>query len=252
MLGPLVLVCVWKGEIWFAILIAIVFVAGGGEWRKLAKLESLRVGTLLILGPLFILVAIFVAGTTVGLLGLGLALLMAIGSIGSTWAERRWAAVALLHLGCATLALFVLRQAPDMGRDLVFMLFGSVWLSDIGGYVAGRLIGGPKLAPRVSPGKTWSGFVGAITFTVGGAFVFLAVTKTSNFELLLLAAVLSLATQAGDLFESWVKRRFDVKDSGNLIPGHGGVLDRVDGLLFAAPVFALFILTSEWRLSLWQ
>jgi phosphatidate cytidylyltransferase len=245
-LGPLVLVCVWKGGIWFSVLIAIIVVAGGGEWRKLANLDSLGVGTLLVLGPLFILVAIFAAGTTAGLLGLGLAVLMAIGSFGSTWAERRWAAVALLHLGFATLALFVLRQTPEIGRDLVLMLFGSVWLSDIGGYVAGRLIGGPKLAPRVSPGKTWAGFVGAIAFTVGGASVFLAVTKTSNSDLLLLAAVLSFATQAGDLFESWVKRRFGVKDSGNLIPGHGGVLDRVDGLLFAAPVFGLFILISEW------
>jgi phosphatidate cytidylyltransferase len=241
-LGPLVLLCVWRGEIWFAALIAIIVVAGGGEWRKMAKLDTLGVGTLLVLGPLFILVAIFAAGVTAGLFGLGLGLLMALGSFGSSWSERRWAVVALLHLVCAALALFFLRQIPEIGRDLVFVLFGAVWLSDIGGYVAGRLFGGAKLAPRISPNKTWAGFAGAISFTVAGAVVLLYLTEANGLGILILAAALSLATQAGDLFESWIKRLFEVKDSGNLIPGHGGVLDRIDGLLFAAPVLALFIL----------
>jgi phosphatidate cytidylyltransferase len=169
---------------------------------------------------------------------------MALGSFGSTWSERRWAVVALLHLVCAALALFFLRQTPEIGRDLVFILFGAVWLSDIGGYVAGRLFGGAKLAPRISPNKTWAGFVGAIGFTVVGALVLSHLTEAGGAGNLILAAALSLATQAGDLFESWIKRLFEMKDSGNLIPGHGGVLDRVDGLLFAAPVLALFVLIS--------
>ena len=243
-LGPLVLLCVWMGEIWFAGLIAVVVVAGGGEWRKMARLDKLGVGTLLVLGPLFIVVAIFSAGVTAGLFGLLLGLIMALGSFGSTWSERRWAVVALLHLVCAALALFFLRQTPEIGRDLVFILFGAVWLSDIGGYVAGSLFGGAKLAPRISPNKTWAGFVGAIGFTVVGALVLSHLTEAGGAGNLILAAALSLATQAGDLFESWIKRLFEVKDSGNLIPGHGGVLDRVDGLLLAAPVLALFVLIS--------
>ena len=232
------------GGLWFACLIAIVAVAGGGEWRKMAKLETRGVGTILIMGPLFVLIAIVGASPAAGVFVLAISIFLALATFGSPWADRRWAVVALLHLVCAALALFFLRQTPEIGRDLVFILFGAVWLSDIGGYVAGRLFGGAKLAPRISPNKTWAGFVGAIGFTVVGALVLSHLTEAGGAGNLILAAALSLATQAGDLFESWIKRLFEMKDSGNLIPGHGGVLDRVDGLLFAAPVLALFVLIS--------
>ena len=245
-LGPLALICVWMGGIWFAALIAVVVVGGGSEWREMARLDKLGLGILLILGPFFIVVATFFAGVTAGFLGLLFALVMVLCSFRATWSERRWAAVALLHLACAALALLFLRQTPEFGRDLVFALLSAVWLSDIGGYAAGRLFGGPKLAARISPNKTWAGFAGAIGFTVAGAVVVSYLTQIDNTGSILLAAALSLATQAGDLFESWIKRLCSVKDSGSLIPGHGGVLDRVDGLLFAAPVLSLIVLIPGW------
>lgn len=243
-LGPLVLFCIWMGDLWFACLIAIVAVAGGGEWRKMAKLEARGVGTILIMGPLFVLIAIVGASPAAGAFVLLISLFLALATFGSPWADRRWAVVALLHVGLAALATIYLRLIPDLGRDLVFLLFGAVWLSDIGGYVAGRIIGGPKLAPGISPNKTLAGAGGALIFTAVGAVIYGAVTQTQGGVILILAVVLSVATQAGDLFESWVKRRFGVKDSGTLIPGHGGVLDRADGVLFAAPVLALIVLLS--------
>jgi phosphatidate cytidylyltransferase len=116
-----------------------------------------------------------------------------------------------------------------------------VWTTDIGAYFAGRSIGGPKLAPRISPGKTWAGLVGGMAAAglVGGLLTALA---GAGFWLAAgLGALLAAVAQAGDLFESRLKRHAGVKDSGHLIPGHGGLLDRIDGLVFAAPTFALVV-----------
>lgn len=241
-LAPLVLLCVWQGDLWFACLIAVVAVAGGAEWRKMARLEARGIGTILIMAPLFVLIAVVGASPAAGLFVLGVAVFLALATFGSPWSDRRWAIIALVHVGLATLALIYLRQLPETGRELVFMLFAAVWLSDIGGYVAGRLIGGPKLAPQISPNKTLAGAAGALVFVLAGGLLYGTLAGGVQQSVLIMALVLSVATQAGDLFESWVKRRFDVKDSGALIPGHGGVLDRVDGLLFAAPVLALCVL----------
>lgn len=218
----------------------------------MAKLETRGVGTILVLGPLFVVVVGVEASPTAGLFALAVAMFLAVATFGSPWSERRWVVTALPHISLAVLALVYLRETPDFGRDLVFMLFLAVWLSDIGGYVAGRLIGGPRLAPGISPNKTWAGAIGAIGFVCFGGLVFVVQTNADPMPYLLLGLCLSVATQAGDLFESWIKRQFGVKDSGTLIPGHGGVLDRVDGVLFAAPVFAMFVLFFGADLMQWQ
>jgi phosphatidate cytidylyltransferase len=123
----------------------------------------------------------------------------------------------------------------------VLFLFLVVWASDIGAYMAGRALGGPKLWPAVSPNKTWSGAAGgllaAILVALGTALVF--TPGASTVAVVAVAALLGVASQAGDLLESAIKRHFDVKDSSRLIPGHGGLLDRLDGVLAAAPVAAL-------------
>lgn len=142
------------------------------------------------------------------------------------------ACLGLLYLlpGCASLAW--LRLGPASGlRDTAFLLL-VVWASDVGAYVAGRALGGPKLAPWISPGKTWSGGAGGLcaAVAVGAGFGSAAAVAA--------AALLGIVSQAGDLGESAIKRGFGVKDSGRIIPGHGGLLDRVDGLIVAAPVAA--------------
>jgi len=134
----------------------------------------------------------------------------------------------------------LVRLDPEMGFvALVFVLL-IVWVTDIGGYVAGHGIGGPKLWPRISPKKTWAGAVGGFlaSLVVAGGFVALGLGKSG--PLLLLGAILSLASQLGDLFESAVKRRFGVKDSSHIIPGHGGLMDRLDGFVAAVVLAAFF------------
>lgn len=155
-----------------------------------------------------------------------------------------WLALGVVYVSLACASLIVLRAEPDVGRTLVIVFFVIVWATDIGAYVVGRSVGGPKLAPAISPNKTWSGAVGGLGCGVAGALITARLLDLALPTMLVLigAAVLSVASQLGDLFESWWKRRFQVKDSGHLIPGHGGILDRIDGVLLASPVAA----ASHW------
>jgi phosphatidate cytidylyltransferase len=156
--------------------------------------------------------------------------------------RRLWAAAGLFYAGSLVVSANVLRQSLDYGALAVAWLFAVVWSTDVMAYFGGRIIGGPKLWPRVSPGKTWSG---TIVGVVSGAFCGLALvhafrgTEAVSLWLLSVGFVAAALAQAGDLFESWIKRRFGVKDSSRLIPGHGGVMDRVDGFIFASAFAAL-------------
>jgi len=148
-----------------------------------------------------------------------------------------WVGLGLIYILLACISLAALRTLPDIGRDLILWLFLVVWAADIGGYVFGRLIGGPKLAPKISPGKTWAGALGGFLAAVVVSVLF---SKTLVYgHGILLPAIAGLTVgivaQIGDLFESYFKRKFDVKDSGKIIPGHGGILDRIDGILLVAP-----------------
>lgn len=154
--------------------------------------------------------------------------------------QRGWVASGLVYAAAALIATILVRRDADFGfLGLMFVLL-VVWVTDIGGYFAGRGIGGPKLWPRVSPKKTWAGAIGGLVLglVIAAGFALLGFGKME--PLLLLGAVLSIVSQLGDLFESAVKRRFDVKDSSHIIPGHGGLLDRLDGFV-AAIVFAALI-----------
>jgi phosphatidate cytidylyltransferase len=149
------------------------------------------------------------------------------------------AAYGVLYIAPACLVIVWLREMPQ-GRGWILMLFATTWAADIAAFVVGSAVKGPKLWPRFSPNKTWSGLfgglVGAMAASVGVAA---AVMHLSLAGAALIGVAGGLATMAGDLWESMLKRRFGVKDSGDLIPGHGGLLDRVDGLMFAVMVFAV-------------
>ena len=149
------------------------------------------------------------------------------------------------------LALLWLRADPAAGRGNVLFVVAVVWASDIGAYAAGRLVGGPKLAPAISPGKTWSGAAGGLVAVLLVAWAF-AGTAIPPGRGMLVAACLGVASQAGDLLESAIKRGFGVKDSGRLIPGHGGLLDRIDGLIAAAPLAAVLAGWTGRGVGLWQ
>jgi phosphatidate cytidylyltransferase len=153
--------------------------------------------------------------------------------------RRGWVAVGLCYAAAAEIASVLVRLDPVWGFVALVLVLLVVWVTDIGGYFAGRGIGGPKLWPRVSPKKTWAGAVGGFiaSLAIAGGFAGFGFGKMG--PLLLLGAALSIASQFGDLFESAVKRRFGVKDSSQIIPGHGGLLDRLDGFVYAIVLAAL-------------
>ncbi|MEA1650681.1 phosphatidate cytidylyltransferase [Nitrospirillum sp. BR 11164] len=257
-LGPPVLVAVWLGGIVFQLVLVAVAVIAGLEWLRLVVPGRQPWATAM--GLMTILVTLsgeFVAGPLYALV------LLAAQTALLWWAAAgghprvpevpdagqggRLPAPILFALivpyvggGCLALDWIRNRAGPDAPWLFLFLLL-AIWATDIGAYAAGRTIGGPKLAPRISPKKTWAGLLGgmAAAALVGLALSPLA-TVSSPGAGALVAAVIAVVGQAGDLFESYMKRRCDVKDSGSLIPGHGGLLDRIDGLVMAAPVFALF------------
>ena len=155
--------------------------------------------------------------------------------------ERRlWIATGFGYAAAAEVASVLVRHDQAHGFVALILILLVVWVTDIGGYFAGRGIGGPKLWPRVSPKKTWAGAIGGFvaSLAVAAGFAVIGLGKTG--PMLLLGAVLSIASQLGDLFESAVKRRFGVKDSSHIIPGHGGLLDRLDGFVAAILLAAIF------------
>ena len=154
--------------------------------------------------------------------------------------RRGWAALGGCYAFAALIASIAVRLDPVWGFSALMFVLLIVWVTDIGGYFAGRGLGGPKLWPRVSPKKTWAGAIGGFvaSLVVAAGFGAFGVGKTA--PLLVMGAVLSIASQLGDLFESAVKRRFGVKDSSHIIPGHGGLLDRLDGFVAAVVLAAIF------------
>ena len=162
-----------------------------------------------------------------------------------------WVAAGMFYVAIPCAAILWLRNvqiedSTNAGFTLVLYVLFAIWATDIGAYFTGRIVGGAKLAPTISPGKTWAGLGGgmAAAGVVGGISFIFTPYPTKLWAAILLAVLLAVVAQAGDLFESWVKRRAGVKDSSTLIPGHGGLLDRVDGLMFTLPLFAFFVYLS--------
>jgi len=232
--------------------IAIAY-AGGWLWTALVTLAAvgLYVEWLMVVGRVADkrvvvsgVVALAVAGLCLAIgridaalmvLGVGLVAVALI-----TPSQRNWSALGFLYAAAAEIASVLLRLDPVKGFAALVFVLVIVWVTDSGGYFAGRGIGGPKLWPRVSPKKTWAGAIGRFiaSLAVAGAFAALDLGKAG--PLLMISGVLSVVSQLGDLFESAVKRRFGVKDSSQIIPGHGGLLDRLDGFVAAVAMAALF------------
>ena len=149
------------------------------------------------------------------------------------------------YIGLPLVALsYLYHTNGHVSREIVLWLFFVVWATDVGGYVVGKSVGGPKLAPRISPKKTWAGLIGAVLFAMSVAYIFALYLKAHGYMtgdflfntkiLVISSGVLAIISQIGDLFESYIKRRLNLKDSSNIIPGQGGLFDRFDGLIFAA------------------
>jgi len=234
------------------VAIAIAY-AGGWLWTALVTLAAIGLywEWLMILGA-----AHQTRGVASGVVGLAIAgFCLASGRIDASLVplglglagvalfspERRgWVATGFGYAAAAQMASVLVRLDQAWGFVGLILILLVVWVTDIGGFFAGRGIGGPKLWPRVSPRKTWAGAIGgfAASLVVAAGFAGFGLGKTG--PLLLLGAALSIVSQFGDLFESAVKRRFGVKDSSQIIPGHGGLLDRLDGFVAAVVLAAIF------------
>lgn len=253
LLGPVVLACIWLGSAWFSALIVLTMLGLGWEWVRMAGGASLSRQGVAVPGSV-------VAGSLLAALGLplaGMAVLLAGAGAAHALAGRlpaRFLAAGVLYVGLAGVALIALRQDEAVGRaNLVFIIL-VVWASDSAAYLAGRAMGGPKLAPAISPGKTWSGALGGLLGAMlVGLLAALFVNPAAAVAMAaLVAGGLGVVSQAGDLLESGIKRHFGVKDSSRLIPGHGGLLDRLDGILAVAPVAAVLAWACGSGVHLWR
>jgi phosphatidate cytidylyltransferase len=237
-LAPVAIAIAYAGGFLWTVLVTLAVIGLYVEWLMIAGLvREMRVVACGI-------VALAAAGLCLmaGRIDASLAVL-AVGLIASALIapeRRNWAATGFFYAGAAQVASVLVRLDSVKGFVALMFILLIVWVTDIGGYFAGRGIGGPKLWPRVSPKKTWAGAIGGFvaSLIVACGFAGLGLGKTG--PLLLLGAGLSVVSQFGDLFESAVKRRFGVKDSSHIIPGHGGLLDRLDGFVAAVVTAAIF------------
>lgn len=195
---PVVLAAVWYGGYYFSALLAVAFVLMGYEWLQMIKSKGKE-------------------------------------------KNIAWLLLGLIYIVAPLYAFYLLRLF-DAGALLVFWSFLMVWAMDVGGFFAGKAIGGPKMAPKISPNKTWSGLLGGVLLAIcASELLFYFIGDIAEVAALgfspawYLAGVIAIIAQIGDLVESQFKRHFGIKDTSGIIPGHGGILDRADGLLLAAP-----------------
>lgn len=229
------------GGIAFTVMIGAGVMLIFWEWATLQRTpRRWRVPALLVLAAVSLLAHFRLEWEALGLL-LGSIFVLFFLSMMVRQAGKRWISTGLAYAGLPAVSLIWLRGLPD-GFHLVIWTMALVWATDIFAYFSGRSIGGPKLMPRISPNKTWAGLIGGMAAAAlfSALFGWVVEWHTSPWLLAALGAGLAAVAQAGDFFESWLKRRAGVKDSGKLLLGHGGIMDRVDGLVPVACLVALW------------
>lgn len=250
-LVPLGLGATWAGGWAYAAMIIAFAGLLGWEWARLCGvLKGRRLGWALAAG---LMVLTTVAGLSDGRLAAGIAGILLAAALFAVHArafgtrKAGWLALGVLAILPAGLALLWMRALEADGMVLIFWLLLVVWVTDSGAYVVGRTVGGPLLAPGISPSKTWAGLVGGLAAAcLVGGMAASALSGAAFLPAAVAGLIVGIACGLGDLFESHLKRTFKVKDSGGLIPGHGGVMDRLDSVLAAAPITA-FLYLAGWQ-----
>ncbi|MDA0781931.1 MAG: phosphatidate cytidylyltransferase [Proteobacteria bacterium] len=207
-LAPLVLLILWTGGAFFSTLVVLMAVIMSFEWKGIV--DNVPEG----------------------------------GKKLDEKQQKIWTATGVMYVSVFASSLLLLRNVEG-GEDLVLFMLLLVWSTDIAAYFSGKLIGGAKICVKISPNKTWAGLLGgmAAAALIGGIAHF--IFNVHSFTVMFIGgALMAVLAQAGDFFESWVKRKFGVKDSGNIIPGHGGVMDRMDGFVTVSTVFAFLVLIN--------
>lgn len=240
-LAAIAIAATWTGGVVFRVLAvlgsALIFI----EWMRMARADHTS--------PRWLIPAIALAALEISLFSRDSRAVLTVVLVGIVcsavagfFAGRNYAGLAaLVYAGMSAVAFAFLRDDDRAGLIAILFLFAIVWATDVMAYFCGRLFGGPKLAPSISPGKTWSGAAGGTAGGIAAAFVFaFCIGQRPTLGIGAAGLLLSVVGQIGDLFESAVKRRYGVKDSSRLIPGHGGLMDRIDALVAAA--FALYVI----------
>ena len=242
-MAALTLAAVLGGADYFALLCAAVGIAAAREWSRMITSQ--------VYGPNFFVTSSAIAATVLAgvvwphslvawiLIAVGVAVAVSIAA--SRKESVPWQGAGVLYLCVPILALLVLRVAPH-GAMIIVALFVGIWMTDTGALIVGNLIGGTRLWPSLSPNKTWAGTLGGIAAAAGAEAGFVMLLGGAALTGVVLGIGIAVTAVCGDLFESWVKRLFRRKDSGSMIPGHGGVLDRIDSTLAAAPCLAALVL----------
>ena len=254
-LAPVPVAAIWFGSPWLPMMTAAAAAVMAWEWGRLSRYGRFgRVGMVLV-GVVLAPVAVAAAGlpgAAVGVAVIGAGVVFAA-------AQRRgdgeplWTACGALWVSLPCVAFLWLGRAAPMGRVTLLWVLAVVWATDIGAYAVGRTLGGPRLAPRWSPRKTWAGLMGGtVSAALAGWATAAALGISPRLPLVAVSSALAIVEQFGDLAESLAKRRFGVKDSSGLIPGHGGLLDRLDGMLAVIPTVALLTLLGGRSILAWR
>ncbi len=235
------LAATWYGGVPFLLFWSLAALIVWYEWATIVRAEPrtnvMAAGAIAIsLAAILLGFSLPLAAFGAVLAGAGICALMS----GGNREARVWSGGGLLYAGLVFVPAVMLRDDPKFGFTAIIWLYAVVWLTDIAAYFFGRFIGGPKLAPVMSPKKTWSGAIGGTLFGVLGG-VAVATIASARFAIMfvVIALIVSAVSQAGDIFESFVKRKFGKKDASGILPGHGGVMDRIDGFIAAAAVALL-------------
>jgi phosphatidate cytidylyltransferase len=264
-LAPIAIAAAWFGWPWLPIVTLIAGAVMAWEWALLCRAGRLGASGVVLIGAVVAAIGAAVAPAAAAGMALAIGVSLAGAAIVFAMARREpqgaapWLSLGTLWIALPCVLLLWLARPDGIGPRTVLWIFAIVWSTDIGAYAIGRRVGGPRLAPRWSPGKTWAGLIGGVGCAAlagwGTARVLMYIDPRGTsavLPLVLVSAGLAIVEQFGDLAESLAKRRFGVKDSSGLIPGHGGLLDRLDGLLAVIPAVVLLTLIGGGSVLTWR